>query len=356
MKILFLLTGFLLVIINLHGQRNPETSNDSPNEIFECLNIQLNSKQISPEKKFPYKEIIVIDQRPDTSKCGYWLPHIKSKMAKLCLTNGLQQNASVFFNYYLKNNFDPTGNSLVAYIKKCWISTYDSTNIFYKVSLKMEFYLKIDSFYYPLHRFNESFFHQREYRMEPGKVLEEALIAGIEKLYSPVNVTGKMRKFSLTQIDSFNNQLNKSPILNEKYAPRGIYLNFSQFKNNKPAFTDFRFNIDEKADVLFVRGKNIKDSAITDAWGFSNGENVFIRLKMNYFPIFRSGNTFELYGFKKTTVTRVYSGRVGTSQNPYTNPSGAAADIITQAILSSIKNISRDFKPYQVDMDTGELY
>jgi hypothetical protein len=44
-----------------------------------------------------------------------------------------------------------------------------------------------------------------------------------------------------------------------------------------------------------VNGKNLKDSIITDAWGFSDGNRLFIRYGGNFYPLYRTGDNFEFF-------------------------------------------------------------
>lgn len=353
MKIVLPFPLLLFITSNLIGQKNKISEKDSPNAIFKCFTFQLNEDRIAEKKEFPYKEIIVVDERPDTTKCGYWLPNIENPLMKLCLKNGLKQDVSTFLNKYLNGNFNPFGNSVLACIKKCWTSTYDSSIIFYKTFFKIEFYIKKDSCYYPILRFDSTLFHKRVFKMQPSKIIEEVIIASIKKLSATNNNTTNLRNLSLNEIDSFNNQSQTIPAIKEKTARKGVYLNFFQFKNNQPAYTSFEISFDERADAIFVKGTNLKDSSITDSWGISDGENMYIRIKANYFPLFRIGYTFDLYGFDKITETRFYP---GPPRSIYGNTTAGLIDVGIQGLLGLIKTKSKNLKPYQLDMDTGELY
>jgi hypothetical protein len=351
MKIIISFLFALTIKCNLFGQKNRISEKDSPNAIFNCLIVSLSKTMATEKKQFPYKEIIVIDERPDTSKCGYWYSKKHPRIIKLCFNDGFQKNVSSFINTYLKGNLNPTGHSVLACIKKFWTNSDDID--FRTIFLRIDFYIKTDSCYYPLYRFDDTFNENSNKSSEPNEFIEKAIISSISKLFIPKPIYPDMRRLYFEQIDSFNKQSKKLLVLKEKIPAKGVYLNFVQFKNNQPAYTDFETDLAERTDVIFVKGKNVKDSAITDAWGFCDGENTFIRIAMNYFPIFRCGNTFDLYGFDKITESRFFQG-TPTPYHGYTPMS--AIDVGVQGLLGMIKSKSKNLRPYQINMDTGELY
>jgi hypothetical protein len=342
----------LLIAINcqLNGQKNKISEKDSPDAVFNCFPVNLDLIQSAEKRIFPYKEIIVVDERPDTSKFGYWYSKKEPRGVKLCIKSGFQKSVSSFINSYLKDNLNPSGNSILACIKKCWTNSDDYE--YRTISLKIEFYIQAESCYYALYRFDQEFTGNKNEYSEPTESLEKAIIASISKLYQSKSITTDMKCLSFGQIDSFNNQYKMLPVLKEKFAKKGVYMNFTQFKNNQPAYTEFETSLDERADALFVRGKNLKDSAVTDAWGFSDGDNMYVRIKMNFFPLFRHGNTFDLYGFDSITESRVFN---SVPPPYYGNSSMSALDVGIQGLLGMIKSKSKNLKPYQVNMETGQL-
>ena len=51
---------------------------------------------------------------------------------------------------------------------------------------------------------------------------------------------------------------------------------------------------------LIVTSKTLKkDSAINDAWGFSDGSSLFIRYGDNFYPLYRTGDNFEFFAKNK---------------------------------------------------------
>jgi hypothetical protein len=346
MKIIIIFLLALTIKCNLLGQKNRISEKDSPNTIFNCLTVPLTKTMVAEKKQFPYKEVIVIDERPDTSKCGYWYSKKHPRIMRLCFTDGFQKSVSSFINTYLKDNLNPTGNSVLACIKKFWTNSDDID--FRTIFLRIDFYIKTDSCYYPLYRFDDTFSEKSNKFSEPDEFIEKAIISSISKLYIPKPISPEMRRLHFEQL-----------VLKEKIPVKGVYLNFVQFKNNQPAYTDFETDLAELTDVIFVKGKNVKDSAITDAWGFCDGENTFIRIAMNYFPIFRCGNTFDLYGFNKITEKQFFPVTPYSSigRDPYYSQGVAGAlSIGLSELLGMIKSKSKNLRPYQINMDNGEFY
>jgi hypothetical protein len=155
------------------------------------------------------------------------------------------------------------------------------------------------------------------------------------------------------------------PILKE--TPRkGVYLTFNQFKNNQPAFADFDVSLSENADAIFVKGKILQDSAIIDAWGFSDGKNTYIRVNSNFFLLLKAADNFEFYSFEEikkhtpfaTTGPEVpYSGQKYYPFNdPQMNRVNGAAGALASGIMNRITVKTREMMLLSLNPDTGKIY
>ncbi len=111
--------------------------------------------------------------------------------------------------------------------------------------------------------------------------------------------------FGLFSLFSFAgiSQVNDLPIFTEKLK-RGIYKNFEEFINNDPIFTD-SFYVESKerkrknwkgTSSLTPRfGKNGKK--IKNAWGFCDGNTVFIFHQKEFFSVEIDDSNMFFYGY-----------------------------------------------------------
>jgi hypothetical protein len=324
-----------------------------------CHDIKFEGSKNQLTTTLPFSRIFISDSRFDTSKIGYYEDRKKGQEAKLCVAGGLSDNLSKFLNSCFNANFSQSKSTIHAFVKNFWVSKeipldkYDQKQPGYNLSLKIEFYLQNEECFFPLFRFDstETVYPSRDNSID--KLINDFCLRSTKKLFEPVITSFQKKKcVLLSQIDSFNTAQKNIPVLVAKEIKQGIYLNFDQFKENKPAFIDFETSFSPASDVLYVKGSILKDSAITDAWGFSDGKNIFIRQGFNFFPLVRCGNNFEFYAFEKITTSSIFYG-------PTTSNSGSlkrsAIEAGVTGLLSSIRTKSKDTYLYLLDMESGKI-
>jgi len=340
------------------------TDADAPGVKYSCLPIRFSKKINAPDLKLPVTNLELIDARADTSKMGFFYSMSGLKMMKLCFTNGINNETGSFLNNYLQKNFTQSSQSLVLSIRKLWVGKYDTlimdkrTATIQVAFCKVEFYLKESECYYPLYRFDSSIIFKTNLSEALFGTVEDLLMASLRRAlifdYSKIRPSSCISKNS---IDSFNSYRQSFPVSNTVQPAKGVYLKFEQFKNNTPAFTDFELKLGAASDQIYVKGKNGNDSLITNAWGYCEGERSFCRIGYNYFPLFKCGKNFDLYGPKDFIVqnpfTAIYRPYLWYNANP------ATAGLVTLAaaeLLSMIKTTSVKLKPLQLDMESGKLF
>jgi len=340
------------------------TDDDSPNAKFACLPIEFTKKTNSSNVQLPINNLELIDARADTSKIGFFHSPTNSQRMKLCLARGVKEEVGSFLNNYLKKNFTYSSLSLVLCMRKIWIGEYDTSvivngNVKVKlVFLKAEFYLKESDCFYPLYRFDSSILVQKGNNEKIYGAIEDILIASLGKALD-FNYSNFKNKncFSKASIDSFNSARINFPIIAGEYK-KGVYLKFEDFRQNKPAFTDFEVKMDKVSDHLFVKGKRAFDSLIMDAWGYNDGERSYCQVMNNYFPLFRCGNNFDLYApkdFIVKTPLPIYGFSVPNSSGSNSAVTGLIL-LGAGELLSMIKASSIKLRPFQLDIETGKFY
>ena len=345
MKIkLFLSLAFACLAASAYSQ------SISPNSRYSCYTLELTQKMQSVVS-LPYASITVVDKRPDTSKAGYYYAYSSDQnVRKVCFRKNMEAEVSSFMNSYINYNTDSANKKIYAYIKKIWFGTYDTTDLkenkitlrTRKLSIKIEFYLNDQSCFYPLYRFDSTYNLEDMPGKQPSFALETGLIASLRKLSINIHVdTRKLQCLSRPQIDSFNAVSGNYPVLQETIAKKGVYMSLDQFRNNQPAYTKFRMRFRSSSDDVIIpgSGKGAEDTVVK-AWAVCDGEKMYFRINNNYFALFKSGATYDFYGFDIHFKTS--TGNRNT---------GLGIQMLTMMTSKATKS-----KPLQVNLENGEVY
>jgi len=324
---------------------------------------------LSPLKKterlsFPVNTIEVLDVRQDTSKFGYFRSAaIGRPTRQFCF----EQNASIaiasFFNKSYKRDSLQTDGTLLYCLKKCWLANADTIDpnlrnpnqTRSRLYLKAELFFEKDSLCYPLYRFDSVFTYLKPLNTASAGWVEEALTASLGKLngLSPEKVT-RRNHLPRNGMSSYYADEQQTAISHLAIPAKGVYLTIEQFKNNRPAHTDYEISFDKTADIMRVKEADGNYAIITKDWGFCDGEQCFIRLGPNYFRLFKTGNTYEVYGTPRLELsTRYYTPIV------YGPSVGTGGTLLSMALAEALKSDNTKLaklRPFQLDMETGKVY
>lgn len=321
------------------------------------LEISLDAKEkVSAAVKFPFQSFKIVDSRFDTGKIGF-IPRFtlskKKAYKKAVLKAGTANAISTYLNDYYADAFTQNGFELLIVIKRLWFSGIDNTRAgraeiasslktYANVYCKWEFYLGKDGSYFPIKRtdtifhynqfensFTEERFSESDYYYIKS-VLKTMTESPDYNFYLPL-FNSKPKK-SIEEINAYNEKRYNLPVLKDVRLLKGVYLSFEEFKNNKPSIPDFK---ERKMNYgLLKKEQYLETSAgdlISDYWGYSDGE-YFRYGKYGNDKIYREGNTFEFF---VQVVDLDFDGR--------------STPVIT-------KQTTRRWVPYQLDMETGEIY
>lgn len=353
----FILLSLLIIQGKLFSQRRI-LPDETSLALADCLTIGIDSAASAPLISRPLSAMIVADERFDRMKVGYLYVPQKNDLWKMCTKENVTTEITGFLNSCFST--DPSGmaDSIYMYIKKLWIKnenpykTRKDVNISgYSLKLRVEFYQKKQSCLYPLYRFDSTLLLEGTAERAPGILLRKGLMASIRKLDRENLSPAQPTCLSSRQVDSFNRASWNIPILKDGIARKGIYLTFNQFKNNRPAISDFDITFGE-FDFLSVSGKEISDSLLRNAWGFSDGTTVFVRTKRKFFPLFRSGDNFEYYAYTKITKDRPNQ----FSPSHYGNTRDDIVGNLMGLMMATTVNTSSDIRLYTLDIETGKVY
>lgn len=344
----------LFFLLSFFGARSQQTPGENPFSSLPKLNVTIADDSTVGSFKADFSNIDVMDARPDSSTIGYiYSPH-KRKRKQLVVEQGLEKIIHDWTNKYLQASNDITGDRLLIVIKRMRlgpeilsqkkVSEYLSEDFsgFAGISLKAEFYLNNAGNYYPLYRYDSVI----TYRADPGSYAGLFIIKALElslqkiKTLDREKIKVKGRKMTLQEVMDYSLQSYNIPILKDKIAlNRGVYRSFSEFTSNQPSIGDFTLGKNSLTQVLYIKENGV-EFAIATAWGYCDGENIFIYSGNNYFRLFRIGNTFSFKGF------RGLNPQLHEMRMPYNNGGGYKA----------YESFDKIYQVYQVDIETGKFY
>ena len=364
---------FLLQICICFAVSSPAQSDRYIDEDYNVNNFRT-IKIRSPSTKQHIKlsniiSILVIDARPDTTSLGFMQKHALNH-AFVVLNKSLKQEIEKFVHDYLGLTEDTASLTLVMILKKIWLSdeiSKDESKLNEKVDdakasasgaiAKIEFYLKYQSDYYPLYRYDSVILEPYLIADFGTQFLEIALTSSLDKLIK-MDKAGfglNKRKLSWADIDQFNNERFNISILKDRVLIKGAYRTFEEFKTNSPSEKIFEIAKDKKNDIFYIRDSSGKNTVTRNIWGYCDGKNVFINSINNYFQLQRKGNSFYFYGSKNSNISQHRNSAVALPMVPLI---GFGTSAIVTGIINHHNKIKYGLylKPFVLDWDTGQLY
>ncbi len=190
-----------------------------------------------------------------------------------------------------------------------------------------------------------------------GKINDAAIInVFLDKLsirINKVNTAKTLLKkpYALMEINEGILEKYNLPILRDTIYNKGVYSSFSEFTNNKPGYKEFTIDKKEIAERLLIKKEDGSTFYAKEVFGYSDGKNVWLKFKNNFFLLHRSGDGFSFLGFgslvKKTGVNvlafftppLVINGQTARGPDPF--PTYDATDSL---------------RPFILDMEKGGIF
>lgn len=346
--ILFLL--FLANVLIVAAQKKDETRfiRNSGEEFYSFNNVYY-----SQDHKLPFKNILVVDKRFDTTKTGYTHESIINKYSRIILG----KDWSTILNNYFKSNLDSASqHTLVVIIQTFWLQSgtlaeiqrIKKVNEVYKnysdrggtCSAELDVYVQSDSALQALFRIDTSFLNLGNFNRNNIDAFFFLPFDSIAKKISKMSVTqaiSSKRKISWAEINSVYDRRFQLPVLKTELTAPGIYLSFQELMNNRPSISQFKFKKGHYTDEVYAISDG-KEKLIDKYWGFSDSTGLYISIGMNVFKAVRQHNTFEVVGFRHINIDRDY--RTGQL---YAEP------LLGQLLMN------KTLKIFQVNMKTGKV-
>lgn len=305
-----------------------------------------------------FSSLVIIDARADTAKLGYYYDKKDQRKKIICPVTPISDffPESISDSLYLNNQNND--GKIYGFVKNIWINNISMPEKIFKKGddytlwLKAEYYYMKEEKFWPLYRFDSMFIANINRTNKIEDFITVSFAESLKKLSKSIATDFTSKKWiTRQQIDSFNTKNRQLPIFNEPIK-KGIFLSVDELRNNRPSFTSFSASFSENADMLYVKGININDSAITDAFAFSDGKDVFIKQKANFFQLQQKGTNFEFYGFNNISVSQLTTPGSSGSGNAARN----AIELGVTGLLSQINMKRKELQLRILDIDTGKYY
>lgn len=311
---------------------------------------------------FPFSSIKLLDGRQDTSKIGFTEKGIgRAPYKKLIVDSGFQNAGQRFYNQYYRNCFIVDSTQLFIVVKKFWadrsskkdIERRNNTNNIdndFDLYIQFDYFIKRGDEYMPIKKIDTVFNMGNNitrsdyeiYREDNYSFYEFVLIKMMEavdyKFYADRFPLSRNRKKLDTILNFYRTKMDY-PILKDSIRRQGIYMTFTEFRNNTPSIENFTVQKNKKVGKLLFTLKNGQSVEVIKYWGYCDGKDIFC-YDLSH-PIQRVGNTFEFFAMSKILVNNsVYV-------PPSSNVPGANINYSTY---------EKRYQPYQFDLESGDVY
>jgi len=281
-----------------------------------CRTTRISLPLDQNERNFPalFNTIEVLDYRSDTSRIGLmtnWEESQQEVLFRASVTNVL----TAYLNYNYSN---PKGkNSLLVVVKDLWLSTAiekDTTEGVGRkdmisrrqlgnVSFRFEAYWRNEEGYIPLTYLDTLAISSRPALLfMVDRKLPELISLFMAKVAAVdmSTIAMKRRVVSYNGIDSFCRARFNYPMDTATKLLKGAYANVDEFRNNNPSITDYELTKDKASNLeLRIRDTDGKLYYTHTMWGFCDGNQCYVMMDGNLFPVFCIHHQFYVLGSKE---------------------------------------------------------
>lgn len=358
----------LFAIFSLHTEAQKEANPDNSKIDFTAFwsnTVVLPEPEEAITPGFTISDIVMIDNRFDTSTLGFMQRAYPDTRRLLTLKNGTSNDIRSFLLSSinpLKLHSDTSAYKLICIIKKLWLSDeiYKSAmdqkdkikgNDIKEsgIMIRLEFLAVKNENYVPLYRFDTTITDTHNIHKYGGKYLFYSLTAALHKLitFSNEKISMSKKKISWEDLTHYNISRFNIPILLET-PQKGAYVSFEEFRNNTPSIKIYSIKPGRLSDEIYSTNENGNEVPLRNIWGYSNGENIYLKSAGSFFKLYRSNNTFNIYGAKSVV-------KAGPSM-PVGNPAFSIPSQGEYIKKDQIWGYSLKLNPFQLDMETGIIY
>jgi hypothetical protein len=354
-----------------------------------AITINLKNGDDPPIRPSAFSRFVVIDQRPDTSRIGIhtFVPTIGRPHNRQLV---FRDPAASEIAQYLNARFARPGAPYTALIilRNLWLSdanylredrVKDPTIIFDRthIRLKAEIYAVSDSGYLPVLRFDtlQSYKKSNPYDNLNSyySLWDKDLATVLDDMADStsglaVAKAGSTRLLRLDDILQFNHSRFDNAITADAKMTAGVYKSFEEFKDNNPSIQNFEIRTEKKTRLLYIKEGGASYYS-HDAWGYCDGNDIYIMRDGMLYPAWREGKAFYFYSlaYKEkmahaygaySSADGVLAGQLNSDDPPASAPE--PYNPVTTAARMTLTGPQRiaimQQRIYTIDMDSGQVY
>lgn len=283
------------------------------------------------------KKIFVVSNIPDSSTLGYMPSNIPNDRKNIKPSGEINTWLQTFVYKQFDTSKDTKAKKILWVIQDLSLGK-DSTqkDVYSFVKLKADIYdnAKQNDANFQLVNTFDSTWIVKNTAVDFGQMIAAAFSELYENSIKQKNTTANKRfqqmavKFSGTKEDIIKNVKlsNSHQILKETVYVPGIYLTFTEFKNNSPGIRDLYATVDSinhKVNLYQIMPDS-SSRLIEKAWGASINNELYYYTSGQLYPIEKSGNTFYIAKYlypptrrNQALYWRMYVGKWQGDANPY---------------------------------------
>ncbi len=318
---------------------------------FRYTSISVTDINFSPP--YTFKEVKVLDYRPDTFHIGFYR---SSFVLRKAVSLEKEESLQNLFSYHLQN--DSSDNKILIVVNHLNIQNIPSAELKqiagYKfneyagyITYTAKIYLDRDSFFIPLLKIDTAFLSKKNVENAASDLLESVLIYTSKVIKDAMqnNVFAKRRHLTINEMLAFNPHDTYPDKVNTD-TTSGIYLTFDDFLHHRLTENKYRLELfKDECYYIYIKQPDGSEYITRDIWGIcDNGRNYI----MNYgflFPLYKAGNAFFWNGF--------FLYRDKSLPVPFMAPIGSTTAYGYGSIRTGFKMI---YAPYLLNMTTGNQF
>lgn len=306
-------------------------------------------------------KLLFIDNRMDSTFIGFRLKKLETE--KKYTTNTALPAA---LNTYAKTALAANGEQAKAselriFIKKFWLTSEyvhhpseESFSDYYKATfsktslwVRMEAFALLNGYYHPVFKIDTILRAPERPERDFDQVfpqLMEVTAAKMNASFARNGWVNEQHRWTETQLTDYLQHPLKHKALNDPLPMKGIFYSFKDFLQNTPTYAGYVFKQNSLDDFL-ASSEAPERNVCMKVWGFSNGETVFVRMGNKFYPLRRTGNTFNVLG--------AYDISQGIIPIPLIIPAAGGFAYGFDGIKGKAR---QNYCYYHLDLETGLIY
>jgi len=250
---------------------------------------------------------------------------------------------------------------LTGHLKIKRINNIVDTSVFASgIMVKIEFYLKKEMDYFPVYRYDSLIPDESGKGRYPDGLLRTGLCRSLDRM-SIIDKEGFARitrreKLRWEEVEEFTHRQSELPILSDSVRRSGVYLSFDEFINNRPSRKKFRIQRDYLTDVIYIEDSAGKENVTRNVWRYSENNQLFVMSANIFFHLQRINDAFYFYGIKDLNHIEMNLHHNNTSPDEIEHFFPGLGTDVSEFNAFSQTNYKMVRRPFQLDLDSGEIY